>query len=120
MEVRIDGVRYVPKPEQPTDKTLIAALELRFDSDAGEQITVRDYLRELLQTLWTKQEGFSGKRPFGNSGWVWELYEPLIREKFVAGVSNGPDGWPEMTQEQEKEAHAYVMKLIAAAIDGVA
>jgi hypothetical protein len=51
---------------------------------------------------------------------MWDIYAPLIRENFVAGVSNGPDEWPDMTPEQEKEAHAYVMKLIAAAIDGVA
>lgn len=120
MEVMIDGVRYVPKPEQPTDKTLISALELRFDSDAGEQTTVRDYLRELLLTLWSEGEGFSGKRPFGNSGWEWDLYAPLIRANFVAGVLNGLEDWPEMTPEQEKEAHGYVMKLITAAIDGVA
>lgn len=38
------------------------------ENDAGA-LTVRDYLKALLRRLWLEQEGFSGKRPFGNSGW---------------------------------------------------
>jgi hypothetical protein len=69
MRVLIDGVEYVPMP-QPIDVAgMQGALELRFDSDAGDNITIRDYLRILLETLWEEGEGFSGKRPFGNSGW---------------------------------------------------
>ena len=48
MEVLIDGVKYVPIPDVPTDKGLLAALEVRFNSDAGDNLTVRDYLRTLL------------------------------------------------------------------------
>jgi hypothetical protein len=115
MEVMIDGVRYVPMPEPPTGKRLTDALELRFDSDAGEQLTVRDYLRELLQTLWMEGEGFSGKRPFGNSGWAWELYGPLVRDGFIEGAGNGLDEYVDMTPDQERAAHDYVNRLIAAA-----
>lgn len=56
------------------------------DSDAGTNITIRQYLKELLKKLWNEGEGFSGKRPFGNSGWQYELYTPLIKAKFITGV----------------------------------
>ena len=48
--------------------------------------TVRGYLIELLATLWREQEGFSGKRPFGNSGWEYDLYAPLLKAGFIAGA----------------------------------
>ena len=53
----------------------ILALPMR-DNDAGAD-TVRGYLAELLRVLWREDEGFSGKRPFGNSGWQWEVYRAL-------------------------------------------
>jgi hypothetical protein len=62
------------------------ALDIRFDSDAGNNLTIRDYLRILLETLWDEGEGFSGKRPFGNSGWEYELYRPLVKHGFVRGT----------------------------------
>lgn len=45
MNVMIDGIRYVPELEQSKDKGLLAALEVRFSSDAGADLTVREYLR---------------------------------------------------------------------------
>ena len=85
MEVLIDGVKYVPIPDVPTDKGLLAALEVRFNSDAGDNLTVRDYLRTLLETLWNQGEGFSGKRPFGNSGWKGDILPALIKANIVNG-----------------------------------
>ena len=35
MEVIIDGVKYVPVQDVPTDKGLLSALEVRFNSDGG-------------------------------------------------------------------------------------
>ena len=52
------------------------------DADAA---TVGGYLQSLLKKLWEKGDGFSGKRPFGNSGWEHELYMPLI----AAGATTG-------------------------------
>lgn len=48
--------------------------------------TVGDYLKELLITILHEQEGFSGKRPFGNSGWIHELAFPLVKAKLVEGT----------------------------------
>ena len=53
---------------------------------AGVKRTVKKYLKLLLITMWEKGEEFSGKRPFGNSGWEFDLYDPLIRAGFIPGT----------------------------------
>ena len=115
MEVIIDGVKYVPMPEQVTDNGLFSALEMRFNSDAGQNLTVRDYLRALLETLWNEGEGFSGKRPFGNSGWERDLYSPLIKGGFIKGKCDD-DGY--VYDYDRCEADKYVNALIVAAFNG--
>ena len=54
------------------------------ENDAGAK-TIGEYLEKLLLTLWDEEDGFSGKRPFGNSGWKWEVYNALISAKVVKG-----------------------------------
>lgn len=56
-------------------------------NDAGAS-TIQDYLKCLLKNLWQDGEVFSGKRPFGNSGWEYELYLPLIQSGIVGGSVN--------------------------------
>lgn len=92
-----------------SDPKLQQALAVRFDSDAGKNKTVRDYLHSLLTTLWAEGEGFSGKRPFGNSGWENDLYRPLIEAGFIKGALD-EDGYIE--EVDDKKAHAFVAKLI--------
>jgi hypothetical protein len=67
---------------EPTAEQLLA---LPLDQNDAGAATVRDYLIELLRVLWREEEGFSGKRPFGNSGWVYEVYLPMVRAGFVTG-----------------------------------
>lgn len=81
----------------------------RFDSDAGEGLTVREYLFALLETLWREGEGFSGKRPFGNSCWELDLYAPLVRGGFIEGRVD-EDGYALV--KDYKAAHAFVAALI--------
>lgn len=122
MEVIVDGVKYVPMQIAQTDKGMLAALDLRIDSsDAGDDITVRDYLRTLLTTLWEEGEGFSGKRPFGNSGWEFDILIPLAVAGFVdLGPLHQEDGRPyNWTGAQVDKASAYVSDLILAAFYGV-
>lgn len=52
------------------------------DNDANAK-TVREYLIELLAGVWRDGEGFSGKRPFGNSSWEYDLYTPLARAGLI-------------------------------------
>lgn len=54
-------------------------------NDAGAS-TIRGYLVTLAFTVFDEGEGFSGKRPFGNSGWEHELYESLVKGKLLQGT----------------------------------
>lgn len=59
-------------------------LSLKVDT-GYECTTIGGYLRDLLVTLMREGESFSGKRPFGNSSWEYDLYKPLIEAKLIAG-----------------------------------
>lgn len=60
-------------------------LDIEMEQNDAGATTVREYLKALLTTLWAEGEGFSGKRPFGNSGWEFDLYKPLIKAGAVVG-----------------------------------
>ena len=85
-----------------------SAYDVVFDSDAGNGLTVREYLKKLLLTVWVEEEGFSGKRPFGNSGWKYELYKPLVKSGHLEG-SFDEDGYLE---DLDDNAHEFVITLI--------
>lgn len=59
------------------------------DNDSG-QATIRGYLVALLHQVFTHGEDFSGKRPFGNSGWDDDL--ELVRAGLVEGSIDQDDG----------------------------
>lgn len=74
----------------------ILALPMKPNDAAAD--TIRDYMKTLLVQLLTELDGFSGKRPFGNSGWEYDLFAALIsggkiegrldQDGFVAKVDN--------------------------------
>jgi hypothetical protein len=47
--------------------------------DFDGPITLRQWCREVLKELWRKEEGFSGKRPFGNGGWKRDICDAMGR-----------------------------------------
>lgn len=67
------------------NKTTHPVLDLPLDKNDADAPTVREYLKTLLHTLLEEEEGFSGKRPLGNSGWMADLEKPLIIAGFAAG-----------------------------------
>lgn len=69
------------------------------ENDAGAE-TIGEYLSQLLVNLIDEGEGFSSKRPFGNSGWIYELYLPLVDGGFVEG-SLDEDGYLEEIEDSE-------------------
>ena len=88
----------------------MSVLNIKLDeNDAGAR-TVRGYLKALLVQLMLEEEGFSGKRPFGNSGWKHELYRPLIREMPELGTLD-TDGYVDELDEEKAD------KLLFDAID---
>jgi hypothetical protein len=68
-----------------TDELANRILDLRLDGNDADAATVREYLIALLSELWTGEQGFSGKRPFGNSGWQYDIYIPLMRAGMISG-----------------------------------
>lgn len=55
------------------------------ENDSGAN-TINGYLKALLLTLWKEDEGFSGKRPFGNSGWQNDIALALVKGKLIRGA----------------------------------
>ena len=81
------------------------------DNDSG-QTTIRGYLKALLKTLWAEGEGFSGKRPFGNSGWEWDMLQPLAAGGLIKAKLD-PDGyWIDMPDEERKKGEAIIAEAI--------
>ena len=122
MKVLINNIVYVPQLKKPKGKNMLAALELEvsvngeIDGHDGT-LTVRQYLRALLDKLWDEDESFNSKRPFGNSSWVYDLYDPLSLAGFIPGLNL--NGAYSPTDKQLQLAHAYVKDLIAAVFMGV-
>jgi hypothetical protein len=54
-------------------------LAIKMGGNDAEAETVKEYLKKLLTALWTEGESFNGKKPFGNSGWEYDLYSALAR-----------------------------------------
>lgn len=68
-----------PVPD-PTGQQILATPMPDNDADAA---TIRGYLAALLAVVWRENEAFSGKRPFGNSGWDMELYRALGEAGYI-------------------------------------
>jgi hypothetical protein len=54
--------------------------------DLDRDLTVKEYLQALLHQLWRESDGFSGKRPFGNSGWDWDIGIGMIKAGLLEGT----------------------------------
>lgn len=66
--------------------TGLETLALPMGENDAKAKTIRHYLKELLRELWNRGEGFSGKRPFGNSGWEGDLQIALVKGGAVNGA----------------------------------
>lgn len=60
-------------------------LDLPMEMNDAGATTIRAYLQALLTKLIQDEECFSGKRPFGNSGWMHDLYKPIVKAGLVEG-----------------------------------
>lgn len=65
----------------------ILALPMQQPNDANAK-TIYQYIHALAHTVWVEGEGFSGKRPFGNSGWYLDLHIPLVKADLIRGQVN--------------------------------
>ena len=70
-----------------TDKAILQkVLDAPMEINDANATTVREYLTTLLVTLWNEEEAFSGKRPFGNSDWSWDLVPALQNAGLLEGT----------------------------------
>lgn len=75
--------------------------------------SLREYFQDLLTTLWSKGEGFSGKRPFGNSGWELDIHHCLATQEVLGGkVVLDEDGYVYRTDYDRKAYNKLVFALI--------
>lgn len=86
-------------------------LALPMNANDANAVTVRDYLIALVRQVITEEEGFSGKRPFGNSGWIRDLETPLVKAGAVQGELD-EDGW--LQEVDSPKAKALILKAVAA------
>jgi hypothetical protein len=83
-------------------------LSIPMEENDAKASTIGEYLVTLLATVW-EEEGFSGKRPFGNSGWKSDVYAALIKANAVQGKLD-EDGYVESIDR--KKANSIVEEAI--------
>jgi hypothetical protein len=117
--VIVDGKRFVPEPPSKEHASkVLEALEWRINSNAGDGITIREYLHKLLTKAYKEGESFNGKRPFGNSGWHRELWRGFVKGGFIAAKHDESEDAEEDREYEEKdsgEADAFGYAVINAA-----
>ncbi len=80
--------------------------------------TVGEYLGLLLSTLWIENEGFSGKRPFGDSGWQYDVYIALSKAGLIEGLILDEDGYVEQFSYADAiKADELILQAIRLAYD---
>jgi hypothetical protein len=61
-------------------------LDVEMEPNDSGATTIRGYLCALAAAVWNDGEGFTGKHPFGNSGWESDLYSALVKADLVEGT----------------------------------
>lgn len=87
----------------------IDILDVPLEFDDCDAKSFREYFKTLLFVLWEEGAGFSGKRPFGNSGWQSGCYANLIRLGLVKG-SLDEDGYIDSCDDQA--AYKIILDMI--------
>jgi hypothetical protein len=117
MKVEIDGISYVKEVILPEDTDIIdLALQapINYSSDFEKGTKVITYLYQLLQTLWIEGDSFSGKRPFGNSGWETDLIYALVDCGYIPGhlSVDSEDGYVLNAIYDKGQAERLILELI--------
>ena len=87
-------------------------LGLEFEStDLGETVTIKEFFKRLLTTLFEEGECFSGKRPFGNSGWDYDLCVCLAKNGIIEGKRSDNCGFTDWDYNSD-DAYAKILELI--------
>lgn len=82
------------------------------DADSGAT-TIREYLIALARIMWQHGEGANGKRPFGNSGWQWDVYAALVKADLIEGTFVEDGGLVEADTDKGDELIADALRVLA-------
>lgn len=83
-------------------------LDCPMGENDAEAKTIRDYLSKLLSLVWQEEEGFDGKRPFGNSSWQLEVYAALAENALIEATKDEWNDW----NYRDADANALVQTAI--------
>ena len=87
-------------------------LDIEMQSNDARASTIGEYFRKLAIKVWLLNEGFSGKRPFGNSGWEMEIYIALAAAGVIEGTySEEFENW-EISRQQMNVADELIVKAL--------
>jgi hypothetical protein len=81
------------------------------ENDSGAT-TIRGYLIALLAGVWAEEEGFSGKRPFGNSGWKYDIYDALAKAGLIQATLDEDGFIDQLDDDQKQQAHKLIVSAI--------
>lgn len=84
------------------------------DLNTDEPVTIKDYLMSLLSQLWHAKSSFSGKRPFGNSGWEFDVYRALIMGRHIRGTITRDGDFQNWNQHEADELIENAIAYMAA------
>lgn len=76
-----------PMPDPSVMTALSTPISIWVDGE--QRMTLREYLRTLLERVWVESEGFSGKRPFGDGSWQHDLERALLDAGATKGKRDG-------------------------------
>jgi hypothetical protein len=94
------------------DLTLAQVLDLPMRPNDSGADTVRGYLIALLAAVWAEGEGFSGKRPFGNSSWEDGIYATLVRGGVIDGGLDEDGCLETLSDEEERKGQHLITEAI--------
>lgn len=77
-----------------------------------EEITIEEWLKLLLLSLWDEREQFSGKRPFGESSWDFRIYEQFIKHKVIEGTLDEHGYVQDCSDEEMQKADHIIERII--------
>ncbi|TDD37844.1 hypothetical protein E1287_07240 [Actinomadura sp. KC06] len=89
-------------------------LDVRMGENDAGAATIREYLTALLTALWSTGEGFSGKRPFGNSGWDWDLIAALAKAGRITATFDEDGLLDRLDSDQERKGQRLIAEAIRA------
>lgn len=83
--------------------------------DDSDTTTFRELFHDMLFCVLAQGEGFSGKRPYGNSSWQCNLDHALVDMGVVKGkITRDEDGYVQDEKYNETECWCVIEQMLSA------